>query len=138
MVTQSKLLIRLRGKTAVLIDWANVYGWEKSLGRGFDPRKLHYYLKSYKDIKQISFYFGTDKHPKSKKFLTRVRKIGFRVVTKPVKYILVATVKGEKVFRRKCDFDMETCIDVHKAISQGMRVSFSLQEMEISLRFISY
>lgn len=111
--------LKLRGQTAVYIDWANVYGWRKSLKREVNPQKLYNYLKNYKEIKQISFYYGEDKHPKSKQFLGEAKKIGYHVTTKPVKYIQVAEVDGQKIYRRKCDFDMEICIDAHKAIKEG-------------------
>ncbi len=38
---------QLRGKTAVFIDWANVYGWR---GHKVDPKKLYKYLKTFKQI----------------------------------------------------------------------------------------
>lgn len=81
--------LKLKGKTAVFIDWANVYGWRKSLKKEIHPQKLYKYLKSYKDIKQVSFYSGEDKHPKSKEFLGKVKRMGFTVVSKEVKYIPV-------------------------------------------------
>lgn len=115
---KEKLVLRLRGKTAVFIDWANVHGWENSLKHEISPKKLFQYLKSYKEIKEVSFYFGTDKHPKSKKLLTQAKRIGYRVITKPVKYILIAEVQGKKIYKRKCDFDMEICIDVHHLITK--------------------
>ncbi|OGF61797.1 hypothetical protein A2926_04210 [Candidatus Giovannonibacteria bacterium RIFCSPLOWO2_01_FULL_44_40] len=114
----------LKGKTAVFIDWANVYGWKKSLKRSIDPKKLFDYLKSYAEIVDIGFYFGEDDHPKSKKFLSETRKIGYKVITKPVKYILIAEVDGQKIYRRKCDFDMETCIDVHKILNNAASFVF--------------
>lgn len=112
--------LELRGKTTVYIDWANVHGWTKSLKREVNPKKLFKYLKSYKEVKKIQFYFGTDKHPKSKNFLLRIKKIGYKVVTKPVKYILVTEIQEKKIYKRKCDFDMEICIDVHKDLEMGV------------------
>ncbi len=114
------LELKLKGKTAVFIDWANVYGWRKSLIQEVDPQKLYKYLKSYKEIKTISFYYGKDKHPKSGQLLRKVGKIGYHVTTKPVKYIKIAEIDGKKIYRRKCDFDMEICIDVHKSMSEGL------------------
>ena len=102
----------LRGKTAVFVDWANVYGWTKSLKTEVDPVRLHKYLKSYDLISAIHLYAGEDTHHKSKEFLREVAQIGYRVVSKPVKYITVE-VDGKKAYRRKCDFDMEVCIDAH-------------------------
>lgn len=82
--------LKLKGKTMVFIDWANVYGWTKSLKKEVNPQKLYKYLKNYKEIKQIYLYYGEDKHPKSKEFLIMVKKIGFNVVSKDVKYIPVS------------------------------------------------
>lgn len=112
--------INLRRKTAVFIDWANVYGWKKSLKSEVPISDLFKYLKSYKEIEEIYLYFGKDNHPKSEEFLNEAEKIGYKIITKPVKYILVEGLGKEKIYRRKCDFDMEVCIDVHKKISEGI------------------
>lgn len=150
-VARPDLHLKLRGKTAVFVDWANVYGWRRRLNKEVDPHKLYRYLKTYKEIKDIRFYSGLDKHPKSKQFLRKIKQIGFTVVTKEVKYVPVSLdsshfknlfqeIKGSlssmknletkdiekilqilsrSILRRKCDFDMEICIDVHKAIKSG-------------------
>src|ERR1035437_2740174 len=116
---KTKKKIILKGKTAVFVDWANVYGWTKSLKSEIDISTLYKYLKSYQNIVEISLYFGKDNNSKSEEFLNDAEKIGYKVVTKPVKYILVETLNGEKIYRRKCDFDMEVCIDVHKKIAEN-------------------
>lgn len=113
--------LKLKGKAAVFIDWANVYGWRKSLKKEVNPRKLYKYLQSYKEVKKISFYFGTDQNEKSKSFIKRIRTIGYAVATKQVKHILVAEINGQKVYRRKCDFDMEICINVHELLKKNFR-----------------
>lgn len=144
---KSKFRLKLRGKTAVFVDWANVYGWR---GRKINPRKLYTYLKTYKEISEIRFYYGLDMHPKSKSFLKKMQSIGFRVVTKEVKYIPVSldtsyfrhttkeikdsllTIKGihakdlkkllkildRKIMRRKCDFDIEIAMDVYSFLDK--------------------
>lgn len=117
MSKQIKKLI-LRGKAAVFIDWANVYGWKKSLKREVDAEQLFNYLKSYPEISDIRLYFGEDDHPKSKAFLESAKAIGFTISSKPVKHILVAEVDEKKIYRRKCDFDMETCIDAHRLLGE--------------------
>ncbi len=116
-----KFELKLKGKTAVFIDWANVYGWRKSLKKEIDPKKLYKYLRLYKQIKSINFYFGTDNNIKSINFLKIISKIGYKIITKPVKYITIAIINNQKVFRRKCDFDMEISIDVHEAIKDSYR-----------------
>ena len=112
----------LKGKTAVFIDWANVYGWSKSLKREIDPAKLLAHLKTYQEIIDIRLYFGEDTHPKSIEFLQNAEHLGYSIIRKPVKYIPVAEVEGEKLLRRKCDFDMEVCIDVHAFLAQDRNV----------------
>lgn len=117
----SSVLLRLKGKTAVFIDWANVHGWSKSLKKDIDPRKLYRHLRTRKEILDIYFYFGTDTHPKSKMFLTRMKHLGYKVTTKPVKYIFVAEVNRQKIYKRKCDFDMEICIKVHELLGKDIQ-----------------
>ncbi len=107
---KSTTFLKLKGKTAVFIDWANVYGWRNSLKKAISPIKLFRYLKSYKKIKQINFYYGTDNHPKSKAFLTRIKNIGFHLRTKPVKHIKIND--HPPIFKRKCDFDLEICMEI--------------------------
>ena len=83
--------------------------------------KIFAYLKTYPEIRDIRLYFGRDTHPKSELFLRRAEETGFTVVTKEVKYIWIAEVEGQKIYRRKCDFDMEICIDVHEATEKEVR-----------------
>jgi uncharacterized LabA/DUF88 family protein len=112
--------LRLKGKAVAYIDWANVYGWRKSLKQEIDPVKLFNCLKRYKQIEDIRLYFGEDTNEKSKAFLQEASKIGYTVVSKPVKYILVGDVQGQNIFRRKCDFDMEICMDVYRALQENI------------------
>lgn len=111
--------IIIRGKATVFVDWANVHGWEKTLKRDINLEKIFFYLTKYEEIKNVRFYFGTDVHEKSVKFLGKAGQIGYQVVTKPVKYILAGEVSEQKIFIRKCDFDMEVCIDVHRLLKEG-------------------
>ena len=113
--------LKLRGNCVAYLDWANIHGWSKSLKRDVDPEKLFGYLKSYSQIRKTNLYFGTDKHPKSRAFIRQAKNIGFQVTTKPVKYITVFDETAKKKFKfRKCDFDMETCIDVHRDLGGGV------------------
>ena len=112
----------LKGKAVVFIDWANVHGWEKSLKREIDAGKLFDHLKNYPEITDIRLYFGEDEHPKSKEFLKKARAKGYVVTSKLVKYIPIAEIEGKKIYRRKCDFDMEVCIDVHAILAEDRGV----------------
>ena len=66
------LTLNFRDKTAVYIDWANVYGWRKTLKGEPDPQKIYKYLSKFKQLEFKGFYYGTDKHPKSKKFIKKM------------------------------------------------------------------
>lgn len=115
---KEKFRLKLKGKTAVFVDWANVYYWKDSLKWKIDLEKLFKYLKSYKEIKEINFYFGTDVHPASREQIKQAQKIGFRVITKPVKYLPKTTESGEIVWIRKCDFDLEIGLDCFERLSK--------------------
>ncbi len=118
----------LRGKTLVLVDWANVYGWSKKMKWEIDPQKLFHFFERMEEVDRSVFFFGRDKHEKSVDFLKEIQKTGFKVVSKPVKKIpifiddshfwkklskaikdpnILAVLKKEPVLRRKCDFDTE-------------------------------
>ncbi len=110
--------LKLKGKTAVFIDWANVYHWRDSLKKDIDLKKLFKYLKTYSRVKEVNFYFGTDRHPASREQIKQAREIGCRVVTKPVKYLPKKTEKGEIVWIRKCDFDLEIGLDCFERLDK--------------------
>lgn len=114
---KKKFKLKLKGKTAVFVDWANVYYWKESLKWEIDVQKLFDYLKTYREIKEIIFYFGTDKHPASKEQIKQAQRTGYRVVTKPVKY-LPKTESGEMIWVRKCDFDLEIGLDCFEKLSK--------------------
>lgn len=116
MSNYKKLL--LKGKAVVFIDWANVHGWEKNLKKLVNPERIFSYLSEYAEIKNIRLYFDTDRHEKSEQFLKNAAKTGYEIITKPVKYILVKDGNRE-IPIRKCDFDMEACIDVHRMLNEG-------------------
>lgn len=111
---------KLRGKTLVLVDWANVYGWTNNLKQEVDASKLYEYLRRYKEIDEIRFYFGEDKtNKKSGNFLTQIQKIGYSLVKKDVKFIKVFDQTGKNFFlKRKCDFDLEIGLDCFELIDK--------------------
>lgn len=81
--------LKLRGKTCVFIDWANVHGWSNHQ-KPVNPEKLFNYLKQYTEILEVRFYFGLDKNKQSQIFLEEIKKIGYTLITKNVKYIPVS------------------------------------------------
>ena len=110
-------ILKLRGKAAVFVDWANVHGWEEKLNWRIDLEKLYRYLKSHHQVNTLRFYFGTDNHPASKEQIRKAKEIGFFVVTKPVKYLPIKTEAGI-IWRRKCDFDLEIGLDCFEMLDE--------------------
>jgi len=91
---EEKFKFKLKGKTLVCIDWANVYGWQENLDWKISTDKLIEYLLSYKEIFKVNFYFGTDITKESQDFISSLQKKEekeerFSVITKEVKYVPV-------------------------------------------------
>src|SRR5258708_13195192 len=110
MTENTSPVLRLHGSACVHIDWANVYGWTKSLKKAIDPTELFRYLGTYPQVKEINFYYGLDTNSQSQDFLKKIQKIGFILHTKPVKHIRVS--KNPPVFKRKYNFDLKTTMNV--------------------------
>ena len=86
-----KQFFKLRGKTLVIIDWANVYGWSEKLKWEIDPKKLYKYLKSYSEIENIKFYFGVERgNKKSEEFQKAIKRIGYTLISKELKWVPVS------------------------------------------------
>ena len=96
----NRKILKLKGKSLVIIDWANVYGWFENLKWELDPKKLYDYLKTYPEIYDIRFYFGTEKgNKKSEEFQKEIKEIGYTLITKEVKRIPIYLEKSH--FREK-------------------------------------
>lgn len=73
--------------THVYIDFANV---RKRFNWRIDFEKLKDLFDSFSAIQSVSFYFGTIEGDRgSEGFIRRIKKIGFHVITKPVKIIRI-------------------------------------------------
>ena len=106
--------LKINSKATVYIDYGNVYGWKSHLKKVVNPKILYNYLKKYPQIKSINFFYGTDINQKSIYFLKEIKKVGYNLITKPVKYITVGKVNNQNIQIRKCDFDVEICMNVHQ------------------------
>lgn len=107
----------LKGKTLVLIDWANVFHAQRKNGWNVDTRKLFVLFKGHQEIQDIVLFHGTDQHAKSESFLQAQVAIGYRIVTKAVKKVPVTTDhEGNPlpkiILRQKCDFDVEIAKEI--------------------------
>ena len=89
--------LKLRGKTLVIVDWANVHGWSSDpksrsyLGWKVDPKRLFEYLGTYSEIFEKRLYFGVDTDKDwSKELKITFESIGFNMQSKEVKWVPVS------------------------------------------------
>lgn len=102
-----KQILKLKGKTAVFIDAANIFYASKTLKFRLDFSRLIQFFKINLNIRQISYYTGYDPDNKGQlKFLAKLEAFGYYVVRKPVKKI---KAKGKLV--EKANVDVELAID---------------------------
>ncbi len=96
-----KFGLKLCGKTLVIIDWANVYGWfsdpksKNYLGWEINLKKLFDYLSTYQEIFDKRLYQGVEKgSPRSEAFQDEAKSIGYNVIPKEVKWVPVSLSKS--------------------------------------------
>lgn len=95
----------VHGKTAVFIDAANILYSQKDLGWKIDYQKLKNYLEKQIDLAGLYFYTGfVGNYKKQLKFLRKLRKIGYKVRTKKVKFIKLNN--GKHVLKGNLDVEM--------------------------------
>ncbi len=105
-------------KTKVYIDGANVFYAQKKMGWVLDWAKIKNYLTKNYSITEWWYYQGVKENDeKMGKYLKYLDKIGFRVITKPVKKIKIGK---QNLFQQqenygeiyKCNFDVEITADM--------------------------
>lgn len=120
---------KLKGKTFVIVDWANVYGWfsdpnsKTYLGWEVDPKKLFTYLKSYPNITDMNFYFGVESNkPKSVAFKEEIENIGYSHKSKEVKWVPAAleTTAHFKVLVRRLFDVLDNVKNTNSAVSNRL------------------
>ncbi len=112
-----------RGRTIVIVDFANVEKWKHSLYWNVGIQELANLVKNFSLSKRYlrRFYYGSDYGKNesrmtieawSKGVIAHAEANGLEVVTKRVKYIHSAdNVYG---FEKKCDLDVEMTVDLIK------------------------
>lgn len=84
-----------------------MYYAQKALGMWIDWVELEKYLKKQNDILQINYYVGLKGRISDNKFLKKLKKIKFHLITKPIK-----TYKLDGgISREKANFDVEITAD---------------------------
>ena len=104
-----KLLLKLKGKTAVYIDAANIFYASKTLKYKIDFEKLFHYFKDKYKVTKVSYYTGFDpENNKQIKFLDKLDNFGYAVIKKPLKKI---NNKRGRTLKEKANLDVELSID---------------------------
>ena len=88
-----KIKLKIKKKTLLIVDWANVYGWRESLGWEICPKKIFDFFDRPKIIDK-RFYHGVEiGQKKSEGFKIKMEKLGFSVISKEVKWTPVLLEK---------------------------------------------
>jgi len=120
----------LKGKTIAFVDYANIKAWAREKNLAFDLAVLYQYLKNLGGEK-ILFYYGTDpKNPRSHAFLTKMRQIGFEVITKPVKYIKISLLNLFRQPHNKEALKKQLSLTTQKTILKEIR---QLEQKKVKL-----
>lgn len=102
-----------KGNVAVFIDAANLELSAKDRGWKVDYRKLYKWLKAADKLKYIGFFTVRFDNKSHDAFLTILKKIGYKLVTKPLKVIRNKSKTGHT---RKANFDVEIAVEAMKQI----------------------
>lgn len=105
-------------KAKVYIDGSNTFHAQKKLGWLIDWQKVKQYLAESYDTIELSYYTGLkDSDDSMKSFLRYLNKVGVKVMTKPLKKILLD--KDDPLFTHskngyvyKANFDIEITADI--------------------------
>lgn len=112
-VAKNNFHLKLKGKTAVFIDAANIELSAKDLKFRVDYIKLYKWLQNETKLSSIGFYtvrFETKEHDA---FLTVLKRNGYKLITKPLKLIRNRREGGHL---RKANFDVEIAVDAIKRL----------------------
>jgi uncharacterized LabA/DUF88 family protein len=78
--------LKIKKDALLIVDWANVFGWSKSLGWKICPQKLFNYFNRTKVIDK-RFYYGVEQgQAMSENFKLYIEGIGFTSIFKDVKW----------------------------------------------------
>lgn len=98
----------IKQKTIVFIDGSNTYFAQKKMGKWLDWVKVKKYLEEKYQIIEYRYYVGLrEKDEGARKFTQKLKKIGFKIITKPVK--IVVNEQGDRL--EKANFDVEMTAD---------------------------
>ena len=113
---KKKILFQTKGKTVVFIDAANIELSAKDLGFKIDYKKLAELLHKQGKVVYLGFYTVRFANKGHDKFLTMLKKSGYKLITKPMKIIKNRDKKLGDI--RKANFDVEIAVDAIKMLEK--------------------
>lgn len=113
---------KVKGLTCgVFVDGSNLFMGQKETGWWIDFKLFKKYLKNRYRPAFYSYYGGLDKKPSNdifrekakaqQRFYNKLNGWGFKVITKPLKYI-----KTDNGTKTKCDMDIEISLDIYDVL----------------------
>lgn len=101
-------------KIGLYVDDSNLYYRQKEAGWKVDYKKLLNYLSGFGNVVVAKYFMGTPIREPAKSITEVLAKyfarIGYTIITKPVKRIKDSTKPGG--YREKCNFDVEIASEV--------------------------
>ncbi len=98
-------MINKKSRVKIYIDGANVFYSQKHLGWFLDWKKTVSFLKRQFKILEIRYYTGIKSNDeKMKKYLSFLRGLKIKTITKPLKIITNQT--GQAIYKSNCDIEM--------------------------------
>lgn len=97
-------------KAKIYIDGANMFYTQRSIGWFINWKSAINFLKEKYNILEIRYYTGIRKNDqKMSQYLSFLRKISIRTITKPLK-IINDNSSGRKIYKSNCD--IEIAVDI--------------------------
>lgn len=101
-------------KIAIFIDAANILYSQQTLGWEIDYKKFLSFFKKGFQLVCANFYSGKiSKNARQNKFFKKMESLGYKVITKEVKWI---RDKNGKILKGKGNLDIELAIDLTQSI----------------------
>jgi len=106
----------IKGKAAVFIDVSNIYYSQQTMGWHIDYEKLYKLFQYETNLAVAYFYSGIVSNNQSQhKFFKKMKKFGYVVKTKEVKWI---KDRKSKILKGKGNLDIELALDMSQQIGK--------------------
>ena len=105
-------------RTGIFVDDANLFYIQRKMNWKIDWLKFKNFLGKHLELKVCKYYmgmpFGGKARMENERIRDEIEKIGFEVITKPLKKIYLNNQKSD--FKYKCNLDVEIAFDIARNI----------------------